>query len=229
MPSDKARFAAWAALSLVGLLIWDTSGLDLLLAQRIGGPAGFALRDNWLLSQVLHNGTRPVSWALVLALCTGVVWPVGPLARLGFARRVQLPATALLASGVVVALKSLSATSCPWDLADFGGVALHVSHWRGWVAADGGSGHCFPAGHASTGFAFVGGYFALRQQLPHLARVWLAAALAVGFALGAVQQLRGAHFMSHTLWTAWLCWMVAGLSDPLFSRPANGLAVRGAL
>ena len=24
--------------------------------------------------------------------------------------------------------------------------------------------------------------------------------------LGLAQQMRGAHFMSHTLWTAWLCW-----------------------
>jgi membrane-associated PAP2 superfamily phosphatase len=26
--------------------------------------------------------------------------------------------------------------------------------------------------------------------------------------LGVSQQLRGAHYMSHTLWTAWVCWVV---------------------
>jgi membrane-associated PAP2 superfamily phosphatase len=82
--------------------------------------------------------------------------------------------------------------------------------------ADGGGGRCFPAGHASTGFAFLGGYFAFRHDVPKTARIWLIAALATGFVLGACQQLRGAHFMSHTLWTGWLSWMVALVSDPLF-------------
>ena len=227
MTSYNPRFAAVVALTLAALLAWDASRLDLLLAQQVGGPDGFPLRDDWWLTQVLPNGMRPLSWALVLLLCTAVIWPPAPLARLGFMRRVQLPATALLATGTVAALKSLSLTSCPWDLAAFGGVAHQLSHWRGWVAADGGSGRCFPAGHAANGFAFVGGYFALRHQLPRLARWWLGVALTVGFALGAVQQLRGAHFMSHTLWSAWLCWVVGWLADPLFARdiaPYGGAA-----
>mgnify|MGYP003449324878 CR=1 FL=1 len=46
-----------------------------------------------------------------------------------------------------------------------------------------------------------------------------------GFALGAVQQLRGAHFMSHTLWTAWICWTLGWLADPLFRGEANRQAL----
>ena len=55
----------------------------------------------------------------------------------------------------------------------------------------------------------MGGYFVLRDRAPRAARIWLAAALAAGLVLGVSQQMRGAHFMSHTLWTAWLCWTVA--------------------
>jgi membrane-associated PAP2 superfamily phosphatase len=85
-----------------------------------------------------------------------------------------------------------------------------VSHWALGLA-DGGPGHCFPAGHASTGFAFVAGYFGLVKRLPTLARRWLWAAVVGGAVLGVAQQLRGAHFMSHTLWTAWLCWLVGAV------------------
>ena len=63
----------------------------------------------------------------------------------------------------------------------------------------------------------MGGYFALRERCPAAARTWLAAALGAGLLLGLAQQMRGAHFMSHTLWTAWICWTVASLSDPLFA------------
>jgi membrane-associated PAP2 superfamily phosphatase len=218
--------SGWLALALLFvLLLWDASGLDMALARWAGGPQGFPLRDHWLLTRVLHDAAKALAWAFTLLLCLGVAWPRGPLQALPLARRLQLPATALLASLVVSLLKGASATSCPWDMAEFGGVAQHLSHWIGWSVNDGGGGHCFPAGHATTGFAFVGGFFALRSHQPRLTRVWLLLALVAGFMLGAVQQLRGAHFMSHTLWTAWICWVVGWLADPLFAGPATRQAL----
>jgi len=136
-----------------------------------------------------------------------------------------LIAVPLLASGVVALVKQFSPTSCPWALELFGGQARHVSHWLGWLSglglgdgADGGPGRCFPAGHASIGFAFIGGWFALRPYAPRLATLWLAVSVLVGVTLGLAQQLRGAHFMSHTLWTAWLCWAVGFAVDAALRR-----------
>jgi membrane-associated PAP2 superfamily phosphatase len=108
---------------------------------------------------------------------------------------------------VVTLLKAGNSTSCPWDLGEFGGAAHYVSHWSG--LADGGAGRCFPAGHAASGFSFVGGYFAFLRVDPQQARLWLQAACGSGLLLGLAQQWRGAHFMSHTLWTAVLCWCTA--------------------
>ena len=34
-----------------------------------------------------------------------------------------------------------------------------------------------------------------------------------GLLLGLAQQVRGAHYMSHTLWTAWFCWATAAGLD----------------
>lgn len=218
MRLSPSRLAWLSMAALAGLMLWDLSGLDLQLALAAGGPHGFPLREHWFLTRVLHSGAKYLAWLLVLGLCICVAWPVGPLTRLPFSRRVQLAATALLASGFITLLKASSHTSCPWDLHEFGGVARHVSHWASWTAFDGGAGRCFPAGHATTGFAFLGGFFALRQEAPGMAKVWLIASLAAGLVLGWGQQLRGAHFMSHTLWTGWLCWMLAWLTDPLFAR-----------
>jgi membrane-associated PAP2 superfamily phosphatase len=199
-------------LALIAVLGWDASGLDMTLAAWSGGPAGFPLREHWLLTGVLHEGGRYAAWLLVLALALMVWWPLGVFRRIGLGKRLQLVVTALAAVLVVSGLKALSRTSCPWDLASFGRSALHVSHWA-LLTHDGGSGRCFPAGHATSGFAFVGGYFAFAAAAPRVAWVWLAAALCAGLLLGVAQQLRGAHFMSHTLWSAWLCWCVALLID----------------
>lgn len=210
-PLHRRQLFIFTALALGVLVAWDASSLDIALARLMGGETGFPLRDNWLLTRVLHDGAKRVTWALVTGVCLSVWWPIGPLRQLDLQGRLQLAVTALSAAFAVSALKSFSYSSCPWDLSLFGGVARYASHWSS--LPDGGSGHCFPAGHASSGFAFLGGYFAFRRVAPGVARVWLFASLGAGLAFGAAQQLRGAHFMSHTLWTGFICWSVALFID----------------
>lgn len=214
MTPASNRFLALATAGLtLALLAWDMARLDMTLARWWGSTQGFDLRDHWLLSQLLHDGGRRLAWALTLALCLGVWWPWGWLRGISMARRMQLAGTTLAAALAVSTLKSFSGASCPWDMSEFGGVARYsgqgLQHWLHLTVGDGGSGRCFPAGHASAGFAFVGGYFAFRGQHLAQARGWLTAAVAAGLVLGLAQQLRGAHFMSHTLWSGWVCWCVA--------------------
>jgi membrane-associated PAP2 superfamily phosphatase len=75
--------------------------------------------------------------------------------------------------------------------------------------------HCFPAGHASGGFALFGLYF-LRGKL-----VRLLPGLVVGWTMGLYQMFKGAHFLSHTLTTMFLALALsAALSSIL--RPETG-------
>ena len=210
MTETRPALAALAA--LVALLIWDASGVDLALAHYFGSPTGFPLRDQWFLVDVMHQGARMAGWAVLLLLLVAIWWPMGALARISKCQRVQLAVTVLVSLCAVSVLKQASHTSCPWDLRVFGGMARYVSHWD-WGVRDGGPGGCFPAGHASAAFSCLGGWFVFRRGEPGVARAWLAAVLVLGLALGIAQQMRGAHFMSHTLWTGWVCWTVALIID----------------
>lgn len=212
LPPGQGRIAAWTLACLALVVLWDALGQDRLLARIFGDASGFPMRDQWFFVHVAHEGARRVGWLLVLLLALGVWWPMGPLRRLDMGERLQWVVSTLLALAAVGVAKNLSSTSCPWDLAEFGGVARYASHWA-WGLVDGGGGRCFPAGHASAGFAFIGGWFALRRSQPRAAAVCLAASLAAGLLLGLAQQARGAHFMSHTLWSGWLCWAVAWMCD----------------
>jgi membrane-associated PAP2 superfamily phosphatase len=52
----------------------------------------------------------------------------------------------------------------------------------------------------------------------------LGAVLGVGLLLGWTQLVRGAHFPSHMLWSAWLCWTVCAVAAR-WRRPAlDGLS-----
>jgi membrane-associated PAP2 superfamily phosphatase len=190
---------------LVLLMAWDLAGLDLAAMRLVGDAQGFAWRDHVLTSTVLHQGGRALGW-LVLAVLVLNVWrPLwqGPTR----AERVRWLAATVACVLLVPAVKQISNSSCPWDLAEFNGVASYVSHWQ-FRLTDGGPGRCFPSGHATAAFAFFSGWFALRPYQPRMARLWLGAVLVGGVVFGLGQYLRGAHYPSHTLWTAWMCWVI---------------------
>lgn len=211
-PLGTSRLVGITLVGLLFVLAWDASGLDLAAAQIFGTPAGFPWRWSKPLSFWLHDVPRIGSWVVLAACFASIRWPVGVLRKLDRVERTQLAFSALAAVLAVSLMKSHSQTSCPWDLQVFGGMAHYVSHWALGVA-DGGPGGCFPAGHASAAFAWFGGYFVLRRGAPVAARRWLVVVLLLGSVFGVVQQMRGAHYTSHTLWTAWICWTVAFAID----------------
>ena len=67
---------------------------------------------------------------------------------------------------------------------------------------------CSPAAHPLVGYAWLGIGFALACNARRAAwRAW-AIALAVGTGFGIVQIMRGAHFLSHVMWSGWTVWAV---------------------
>ncbi|MCF8207367.1 MAG: phosphatase PAP2 family protein [Methylotenera sp.] len=204
--SAAARSLLAVAAGLVVLLAWDTSGLDLAAMRLVGGPEGFALREHWFTTQVIHQGGRALSWAVVGFILLANLWPRVLPALTRRERSAWLGIT-LLCLAVVSVVKRVSLTSCPWDLSEFGGSASYVSHWA-FGLHDGGGGHCFPSGHASAAFAFLCGGWVLARAYPRLARAWLCGVIGLGVVYGLGQMVRGAHYPSHTMWTAWICWAV---------------------
>lgn len=208
MTARRDGAVALAALGL--LLLWERSGLDLVVSGWFADAGGFAWRDAWWAQAVLHDGVRGLAGVVLAVLAVDawrLLWPGPPRAQ-----RLYWLGVTLACLLLVPALKHWSRTSCPWDLAPFGGHYPYVPHWR-WNVADGGPGECFPSGHAVAAFAFLGTYCLWRPYRPVAARRWLAAVMVAGAAAGAAQVVRGAHFVSHVLWSAWLCWTICTLAD----------------
>jgi len=210
---------AVAMLGLLLLVLWDASGLDRVVVAWFGTDVGFPLRDAWVTSGLLHQGGRGLAWLLLAILAIDAVRRrAGPPAR---GERLRWFTVTLVCLLLVPWLKQLSHTSCPWDLQAFGGVARYIPHWR-LGDADGGPGRCFPSGHATAAFAFLTGYFLWRRDSPAFARMWLAGVVLCGLVFGVVQIVRGAHYPSHVLWSAWLCWVICTVADRArhFAQPS---------
>jgi membrane-associated PAP2 superfamily phosphatase len=119
-----------------------------------------------------------------------------------------LALSVLLSTLLVAWIKSWSNVDCPWDLVRYGGQHAYVDLFAARLAQPS-TGRCFPAGHASAGYAWMAAYFLLLAVRPAWRRYGLSAGIVLGLAFGFAQQLRGAHFLSHDLWSAALCWLVA--------------------
>lgn len=211
---EERRFwrTVWiaTAATLLGLVALEGTSIDLTLARLSYDPLlrNFPLREHFLTSRVSHDGVKIAS-ALVFAWILASMWrPIGLLSRLDRVRRVYLFIAAAACLVVVASLKRGSALHCPWGLLEFGGSHAYLRLFEtipdGWQR-----GSCFPAGHALSALAYIGGYFAWRDVDRRIARTWLTIVLVAGAWAGVSQQLRGAHFLSHTLWTAWLCWTLS--------------------
>ena len=213
LPLPDGRTLRWSGAVLmlaaaVLVLVFQVTDLDLRLADAAYDAAvgRFPLKGTWFAATFMHVWVKQlllVGGALTVA--AALVDRVRPWRRLGGLGRWRLR---LSAAGVVLVplaigtWKARSALHCPWDLSRYGGSAPYLRLLDA-VPVGWSNGACFPAGHASSALWLAAFCVWWLPQSPRKAAAVFAGGLAAGFALGWVQQLRGAHFLSHTLWSLW--------------------------
>ena len=214
-PPDTRRLAVlWAcAMALV-----YTLDIDWLLSHALFAWQGYrwVLRDHAVTETLLHHGGHNLSIAAWVAVLLS--WFTAQARRSPLRRPLAgLLLSVLLSTLLVSWVKSWSNMDCPWDIDGLGGARPYLMLWDtrpAWLP----DGRCFPAGHASGGYAWVALYHYFLTVRPEWRRRGLAVGLAAGMLFGIGQQLRGAHFFSHDLWTLALCWTVATLVHLRFAR-----------
>ncbi|WP_428634971.1 phosphatase PAP2 family protein [Sedimenticola sp.] len=186
----------------------EFSPIDLYLADMIyqAGGAGWILRHSYLFAEVLHNDAKELI-KIVAVMLFGVAILSQFIKRLQpYRRALWYLALVMPLSGLLVGIgKEITHVDCPWDLLRFGGehpyIRLFEPH-----PGDYKYGRCFPAAHASAGYTFVALYFFFSVLRPTWKYYGLMIGVVLGLVFGITQQLRGAHFISHDLWTIAICW-----------------------
>lgn len=228
LPTERSpafTLSLWLGVALLlATVAWDASGADLTVMAWLADQRGFPLRDHWWLKNVMHDAFKQLAVLVYILVWVMAVRPMGIFRSLHRLQRLEMALGITLSLILVTAIKRMSLTSCPWELQAFGGAAQYVSHWS-WGVADGGSGYCFPGGHASSAFAFLAMAVPwLKSPQPgeqRLGLVLTGAIVVTGLVLGVVQTLRGAHYPSHTAWTAVVCAAVAWANHGLFLAGAK--------
>jgi membrane-associated PAP2 superfamily phosphatase len=226
--SDRVVVGGIPAVAALLLLSLEATDVDRIIERWFFDAAagGFPWRYDAFLEVVLHQWGKYIV-VLIGCLVAGGLLLSYVVQALAPHRRVllYLLLALSLAPATVTAVKSFSNKYCPWDLAEFGGF-LPYTRLLDTPPPTLKPGRCFPAGHASAGFALLAFYFVGRATGNRtLARAGLAAGLGMGVILGFGRMVQGAHFLSHTLWSGLICWTVmaglyAAMLDPATDRPA---------
>lgn len=207
--------AIWVTLGLLAasLALFEFTLLDLRLQDQF---FNFETR-RWLVDEsapfarlVFYNGPKALVWMIAL---TALVLASGParwrdrirLDRRGLWLGVLVLATVPVVAGIG---KNFTNVFCPSEIRRYGGDVAYVKLCEPYPADDRPprDGGCFPAGHASGGFALMG-LLAVRAT-----RRWrngvIALGLGLGWWMGGYQMLKGAHYLSHTVTTMLVAWLV---------------------
>lgn len=172
------------------------------------------LRENWWLTVFLHEWAKYFTYAIIfitfIIKYNQLNKPTNTNNQHQKTRWFCALTAVILIPLVISILKKLSSQHCPWDYIRYGGFLLIEQ------LSTAPPGKCFPAGHASTGFAWMGlGLFWMPGNKKRL--MLFAIGIFFGLILGIGQQFRGAHFLSHTLWSMWIACFLCYLVEKTYS------------
>lgn len=217
-----------SVLLLVTILLLEThTNMDLWVQNWLYSP-----ESGWIISREAHQ-----QWSFIFYKgLKNLVIAAGVMALLVFAAGFKLPLLAkyrrpalllflsiVFVPVIVAGSKQITNVYCPDQLEIFGGkypwVRVLENYPDGFEQVK--RGKCFPAGHATVGFALMMLYFCFEKRRQKV--VALTTAIALGWITGGYQMLRGEHFLSHTLFTMVASWLVIILIVQLVNRwlPVN--------
>jgi len=218
---------ALAASAVLILWLGQYTDIDLRLADMVFDRARgvFPWQHAWFAEQFNHVILKAILSCLAGAAVVFAAWDCwrpqlhwAPAQRLGM--RV-LGMSAISVPVVVSLLKRASSSHCPWDLQRYGGSAPYIRLLE-LMPAGVDPGHCLPGGHASSALWLIALSAFWWPEQPRKALAVGALAMAFALGVGFVQQLRGAHFLTHTLWSAWIACAVVMANYSLAKRQAFG-------
>ncbi len=217
-PAVGTNRSLWIALGLLAavLALFELTDLDLALQDKL---YNFETR-RWVVDEkdplgrlVFYNGPKALVWVFALTTLTLAAGPARWREKLRVDRRGLWLGVLVIATVPALAGLGKKYTNifCPSEIRRYGGDVAYAKLCEPYPDDDRPArrGGCFPAGHASGGFALMG-LLAVRGT-----RRWrngiLALGLGLGWWMGGYQMLKGAHYLSHTLTTMLVAWLVVWL------------------
>ena len=207
---------------VVVIALFELTSLDILIQEKffIANTNSWILnRDEAILKFIFYDGIKKLL----------IVFAVILLFFLIFFRKKELIKNykegliiVILASILVPlaigSLKAVSNTPCPKNIEYFGGDYPNIKVFEAYPKEfiQNSKIKCWPAGHASGGFALMALFFLFKKRKNQI--IALIFALSIGWSMGTYKMLIGDHFLSHTIITMIIAWLIILLIVKIIQR-----------
>lgn len=212
LKSLNKQIAITAILLIAIIALFQFSNLDIFVQNFF---YNFDTK-NWLLQKeesilrfFLYDGIK----VLLIIFAVAILFSLIFLRKKQFIQEYKKGLIIVLLSAIFVpsligTLKAVTNTPCPCDIIHFNGtypdIKVFDSYPKDFVQTS--KIKCWPAGHASGGFALMALFFLFKT--PTNQKCALIGALIVGWSMGTYKMLLGDHFLSHTIITMLLAWLI---------------------
>ncbi len=218
MPGWKLSRTLWPAVFLLVALFFffENTSVDLWLQDfffNFSTGSWLVDKDALGLKWIFYKGAKGVIIVFTLSL---LILALGPrrwrehfnIPEPARARLLVVVLSVIITPTLIGQIKHYTWVACPWDIQRYGGDLPYLKVMEPYppgtrpevlIAS-------FPAAHPSGGFALLalaGLAVTRRRQL-----LGIAAGLGMGGIMGLYQMAKGAHYLSHVLISALLCWIM---------------------
>ncbi len=226
-----AEMSIALVMAIVATLTLEHSQIDLMVADwfYLGMGHWMVAKQAFLPDLLLYSGLKKLLMAMLIYLLVATIcrayhekkgnaitakWLV-PVTKFRVRELAYLVLTLILVPTVVASLKAYTHVVCPVHLTIFDGTLPYLpmlDSMRNTIPDK-----CFPAAHASSGFALFA--FAFAPSLRRRRGAIIIVVMALGWAMGCYKMIIGDHFLSHTVVLMMLAWaMSAGLAWVFFKK-----------
>ena len=208
----KKQLIVTIVLLVVTILFFEYSNVDIWVENLFYNSTTHTWlidRDNKILKVIFYNGIKKLLIAIaVMMLFALIVFRNSKIIKEYKKGLVIVVLSAIFVPVMVGGLKAVTNTPCPKNTDIYGGSYPEVKvldsypknfHQKGNIK-------CWPAGHASGGFALLSLFFLFKSRKNKKRAIVLA--MVVGWSMGLYKMMIGDHYLSHTIVTMLLAWLI---------------------
>ena len=165
--------------------------------------------QNKLLSFIFYSGLKKAIVLFGIGILVSLIFFKNqPIIKKYKSGLVIVLLSLIIVPSVIGALKATTNMPCPNNEIRYGGIYPKTKLWEKYPDTfhPSSKSKCYPAGHASGGFALLSLYFLFKN--PRNKKIALLIAFTIGWIMGLYKMMVGDHFLGHTITTMLLAWLL---------------------
>jgi membrane-associated PAP2 superfamily phosphatase len=211
-----------ALILLLSILFFGLSGTDIWVEKHFYNP----LTHQWIvdtnnpvLKFIFYDGIKRLLIILNVMVIIGLIAAWKKPFLVPYKRGLVIVVlSSIFVPLLVSSLKAVTNVPCPKSLEIFDGTYPHTCVWEKYPSdfCQKQKQKCWPAGHASGGFALLSLIFLFHTRKAKIGAVVLS--MAIGWSMGVYKMVIGDHFLSHTFITMIMAWFIISIIVAILNR-----------